>query len=80
MSAVPLRLYHGPSDAVDSVSPTPPHQAMAAVPLGEAIPLLADAYLSGRTWLKDFEDEELTMSADLYEVILTYQFYRRPSA
>ena len=28
----------------------------------------------------DFTDDEITISADLYEVLLAYQYYRRPSA
>jgi len=51
-----------------------------SVPLAEIFPLLADAVRSERTWLRDFEDDEITISTDLYEVILAYQHYRRPSA
>jgi hypothetical protein len=50
------------------------------VTLGEVFPLLADAVHRERTWLKDFEDDELTISADLYEVVLAYQHCRRPTA
>ena len=50
------------------------------VPLGEILPLLADAVRNERTWLRDFEDDQVTISTDLYEVILAYQHYRRPSA
>jgi hypothetical protein len=50
------------------------------VPLGEILPMLADAVRSDRTWLRDFQQEEITISMDLYEVILAYQYYRRPSA
>lgn len=50
------------------------------LPLGEILPLLADAYHSRRTWLRDFDDEAVTISADLYEVALAYQHLRRPSA
>jgi len=46
----------------------------------EVLPLLADAVASQRTWLKDFKDDEITISADLYEVLLAYQYFRRPSA
>jgi len=46
----------------------------------EVMPLLADAVQSERTWLRDFEDDEATISMDLYEVLLAYQHYRRPSA
>jgi hypothetical protein len=50
------------------------------VPLEEVLPLLADAILSQRTWLHDFEDDKITISTDLYEVLLAYRHYRRPSA
>jgi hypothetical protein len=35
---------------------------------------------SQRVWLSDFEDDDITISSDLYEIILAYQHYRRPSA
>ncbi|OHB86687.1 MAG: hypothetical protein A2V98_11030 [Planctomycetes bacterium RBG_16_64_12] len=50
------------------------------VTVAEVAPLLADAVQSERTWLRDFEDDEITISTDLYEIILAYQHYRRPSA
>ena len=40
----------------------------------------ADAIASRRTWLQDFENDEITISADLYEVLLAYRYFRRPSA
>jgi hypothetical protein len=49
------------------------------VSLGEIFPLLADAVNSQRTWLRDFEDDQIAVSTDLYEVILAYQHFR-PSA
>jgi len=55
-----------------------PHRVR--VPLNEILPLLVDAVQSKRTWLRDFADDEVTISTDLYEVILAYQHYRRPSA
>jgi hypothetical protein len=44
------------------------------------IPLLADAVNSRRTWLQDFADDQITISSDLYEVILAYQHHIRPGA
>jgi hypothetical protein len=41
---------------------------------------LADAINSQRTWLNDFEEDDVTISSDLYEVILAYQHFRRPVA
>lgn len=77
-----LRLYYGPAeDAADvGVAETGRHREMVTVPLTDVMPLLADAVQSERTWLRDFEDDEVTISMDLYEVLLAYQHYRRPSA
>jgi hypothetical protein len=44
------------------------------------LPLLADAMASQRTWLQDFENDDITISADLFEVLMAYQYFRRPSA
>ena len=77
-----LRIYYGPETdskptrrSDDASSPN-----TVTVPLREVFGWLLDAVRSGRTWLNDFEDDEVTISTDLYEVILAYQHYRRPSA
>ena len=82
MSLAHLRIYHGPQEASPGgcVTETTTSREMVSVPLGEVLPLLADAVQSERTWLRDFVDDEITISMDLYEVILAYQHYRRPSA
>jgi hypothetical protein len=48
--------------------------------MGDVLPLLADAIEHRRNWLSDFEEDEITVSTDLYEVLLAYQHFRRPSA
>jgi hypothetical protein len=81
MARTKLRIYRGPADkttAVQVASTTSP--AKVTVQVGEVLPLLADAVASRRTWLSDFEDDEITISADLYEVLLAYQYYRHPAA
>ncbi len=82
MSSVPLRIYHGPRDEPDvaDASETSRHRETVTIPLPDVLPLLADAVESGRTWLREFGDDEITISVDLYEVILAYQHYRRPPA
>lgn len=72
-----LRVYYGPDEAEATPSLD---ENQVRVPLGEIFPLLADAVQNKRTWLKDFADEELTISLDLYECILAYQHCRRPVA
>jgi len=74
-----LRIYHGPVGEANTAE-TAPQRETVTVPLMEVLPLLADAVRSQRTWLRDFEDDEVTISMDLYEVILAYQHYCRPSA
>ncbi len=81
MNSPHLRVYYGPQDET-SVGDTA-EQAQGkqvSVSLGEILPLLVDAVGSRRTWLRDFADEEVSISMDLYEVLLAYQHYRRPSA
>ncbi|HEX4144836.1 MAG TPA: hypothetical protein VHY91_15135 [Pirellulales bacterium] len=81
MARAQLRVYYGPQvEASTSLPSTANHKDVVTVPLGEIFPLLADAVRSERTWLRDFEDDEITISSDLYEVILAYQHFRRPSA
>jgi hypothetical protein len=81
MPASHLKLYRGPEDArTPQLAKTSSGKACVTVPLAEVLPLLADAVASQRTWLGDFEDDDITVSADLYEVLLAYQYYRRPSA
>jgi len=77
-----LRVYHGPQEEQPTIrlSEHRPLRKAVTVSLAEVLPLLADAVRSERTWLRDFDDDEVTISMDLYEVLLAYQHYRRPSA
>ena len=72
-----LRVFHGPT--TDELENTHSSQTVT-VSLGEILPLLADAVQSDRTWLHDFDDDDVTISADLHEVLLAYRFYCRPGA
>ena len=47
--------------------------------LREIITVLDEAVRNDRTWLSDFGDDEVKISADLYEVLTTYSRLR-PSA
>jgi hypothetical protein len=76
-----LRIYYGPeADMEATQAASGPAANTVTVPLREVFGWLMDAVHSGRTWLRDFEDDEVTISTDLYEVILAYQHFRRPSA
>ena len=82
MKSSHLRVYHGPQEdsAAVNAAETQNFRQTVTVPLMEVLPLLTDAVQSERTWLRDFSDDEVTISMDLYEVLLAYQHYRRPSA
>jgi hypothetical protein len=80
MNACHLRVYHGPQEETEKVGVTETRRDTVTVPLMDVLPLLADAMQSQRTWVRDFSDDEITISMDLYEVLLAYQHYRRPSA
>lgn len=85
-----LRIYYGPEEtqpaysqqlciAADTLPEAGPRTSVT-VSLDEVLPLLVDAVRSNRSWLSDFQDEEITISSDLYEVLMAYQHFRRPSA
>jgi len=74
-----LRVYYGPQEETATVQ-RQNHRHTVNVPLMEILPLLADAVNSDRAWLRDFNDDEVTISMDLYEVLLAYEHYRRPVA
>ncbi len=76
-----LRVYYGPQEESTNVRVADGRvRDSVNVPLMEVLPLLTDALRSDRTWLRDFADDEVSISMDLYEVLLAYQHYRRPSA
>jgi hypothetical protein len=47
--------------------------------LGDVSQILADASRWNRTWLSDFQDDEIEVSQDLYEVLSAY-LEMRPGA
>lgn len=82
MNQCHLKLYYGPTvdegDTTSSGSASNTNQI--TLPVGDILPLLADAVESQRTWLRDFKNDPITITSDLYEVLLAYQHFRRPSA
>ena len=74
-----LRVYYGPEDVPTADQGSSARQ-MVTVPVGEILPLLIEACRTKRAWLEDFSGDEMTISSDLYEVLLAYQHFRRPSA
>jgi hypothetical protein len=77
-----LRVYYGPQEDTGTINlaESRTRRDTVSVPLTDVLPLLTDAVQSERTWLRDFAEDEIAISMDLYEVLLAYQHYRRPSA
>lgn len=73
-----LRLYSEPEEHPAAVEEQ--ETPVVKVTLGEILPLLADAVSSKRTWLRDFVNDDVSISSDLHEVILAYQHFQRPTA
>jgi len=68
-----LRLFTGEDNGGAAVA------EQVSVRLGEITGILADAAQAKRSWLRDFEDDEIQISEDLYEVLSAY-WHLRPSA
>ena len=76
MQTTKLRIYNGPeSNTIEKEE-----RLEATVSLGELLPLMTDAVADGRLWLQDFDNDEVKISMDLYELLLSYQYHRHPSA
>lgn len=68
-----LRLFTG-EDCGTAVADPP-----VSVRLSDITRVLEDAVHQRRTWVRDFADDEVQISADLYEVLSAY-WHLRPSA
>lgn len=69
-----LRLFTGAEESGMAVQDPP-----VTISVGQLAKILADAHRTQRAWLKDFSDDEVQVSADLYEVMTSY-WNLRPSA
>ena len=46
---------------------------MISVPLGQILEPLTEAIRTNRTFLRDFSNDEIRMSADLFDALTTFQ-------
>jgi hypothetical protein len=76
MATARLRVFPHP-DADDA--PAGIDASGVPIRLVDLYPLLAQAYRDNFVWLRDFEDEQLVVSKDLYEVVSAFSNCR-PSA
>lgn len=70
-----LKLFVGADEPETLTFPEPE----VFISLGELSRIIADAMIWDRTWVADFADDEVKISADLYDVLATYA-HLRPSA
>lgn len=70
-----LRLFIG-ADEPDTSTIAEPE---VSIKLGELTRILADAIIWDRTWIQDFADDDVRISADLFEILSAYA-HMRPSA
>jgi hypothetical protein len=68
-----LRVYPITTEAPETPAPT------VHVSLGDLLPLVALAHRQNYLWLKDFLNDEVVITADLYEVLRAFRC-QRPSA
>ena len=68
-----LRLFTGEEQVATVAEPE------VSISLGRLARILGDAVRTNRAWVRDFEDDQIQISADLYEVLSTY-WNMRPGA
>jgi hypothetical protein len=73
--AAHLRVFPAIADEAVYEAPAP----TVHIRLGDLLPLLAVAQRRGYLWLRDFLDDEVAVTADLYEVLRGFDEFR-PSA
>ena len=75
MATAHLRVFPRPEDDPRN----DPHAPAVPIRLSDLYPLLAQAYRDNYVWLRDFEEDQLLVSNDLFEVVRAFSNCR-PSA
>ncbi|MDB5353283.1 MAG: hypothetical protein JWN86_4530 [Planctomycetota bacterium] len=75
MATARLRVFPRPEEEAHEA----PHSPAVPIRLADLYPLLAQAYRDNYVWLRDFEDDQLLVSADLFEIVRAFADCR-PSA
>jgi hypothetical protein len=75
MATARLRVFPHPDDELHEEG----HAPSVPIRLADLYPLLAQAYRDNYVWLRDFEDDQLLVSNDLFEVVRAFSNCR-PSA
>jgi len=69
-----LRLFTGDDNGAGTIA-----EPLVSVRFGDITHILEDAVQNRRAWISDFEDDEIQITPDLYEVLSAY-WHLRPSA
>lgn len=75
MTTARLRVFPRPEDETPTLNDAP----AVAIRLADLYPLLAQAYRDNYVWLRDFEDDPILVTNDLYEIVRAFADCR-PSA
>ncbi|MBX6315604.1 MAG: hypothetical protein IRY99_22225 [Isosphaeraceae bacterium] len=75
MATARLRVFPRPGDEDHD----DPHAPTVPLRLVDLYPLLAQAYRDNYVWLRDFEEEKILVTPDLYEIVRAFGDCR-PSA
>jgi hypothetical protein len=75
MATARLRVFPRPEEELQDEA----HDPSVPIRLVDLYPLLAQAYRDNYVWLRDFEEDRLLVSNDLYEVVRAFS-NSRPSA
>lgn len=68
---------HANSSEHTRVQPARPSgQELISVPLGDILEPLTEALRTNRTFVRDFADDEIRISADLFDALTTFQRMR----
>jgi hypothetical protein len=73
-----LRLFPAP-DQIDERKDADPSDPVVRIRLGDLLPLVALAQKLHFIWLKDFLDDEVTISTDLHDVLQAFRGVRPPA-
>ena len=68
MATARLRVFPQPEEELHDA----PHAPSVPIRLVDLYPLLAQAYRDNYVWLRDFEEDQLLVSRDLYEVVRAF--------
>ena len=69
-----LRLYVGDEAGTSYSEPVP--APTVSMSFGELAAVMLDALRTRRRWMDDFEDDEVQVSEDLYDVLVAYSRLR----